>query len=170
MDKDKRIFEIFVSGFLLAFTLFLLYTSFTTSSKITVVEGLTSMAFPRAILYVQAVFCLFVLGNSTKAYLQEKKDREPVTENKKQDKRPLINNKVLFSLVLMIIYVLLWDYLGFILSTILFFTVEAKMLDIEKPLWKCILFGLLVAGFSYIVFGVIFQVSFPEPLFELLLG
>lgn len=167
MDQSKKIFGIFVSAFLLGFTLFLLYTSFTTASLIAV-EGLTSMDFPRAIFYFQIVLCVFVLVNSIRTFVQAKRDKAVPEEE--QTPKTLIDRKVLISLILVIAYVILWDIIGYLLSTFLFFTVESRMLDNEKALWKCALIGLIVAGFSYTVFGILFQVSFPEPLLQLIFG
>ncbi|HHV64989.1 MAG TPA: tripartite tricarboxylate transporter TctB family protein [Peptococcaceae bacterium] len=169
MDKDKKFFEVVVSAFLLALTVFLLYISYTSPSTF-VADGLASMDFPKSVFYIQAVLCLIVLVNSVKKYLLCIKEERSTQVSDKVAKTPLINSKVLISIILIIIYVFLWDYLGFILSSFIFFTVESRILDKEKALWKCVIIGLLVALLSYVIFGILFQVSFPEPLLDLFLG
>ena len=62
----------------------------------------------------------------------------------------------------MIIYVGLWQVLGFLLSTILFVIAEAKILKRDEPIWKAVVIAVAVDLIIYIVFIRIFAISLPE--------
>jgi len=169
MEKDKKIFEMFVSGFLLLATLYLLYISLTTTNKF-VNQGMASMDFPKGIFYIQALFCLIVFVKAFKAYREicKKNGHSPAEGTAKN--KPTIDKKVIVSIGLIIIYAACWNILGYLLSTFLFVVAESRVLDSSKALWRSLVFALLTAAFTYIVFGILFQVSLPEPLLELVLG
>ena len=64
----------------------------------------------------------------------------------------------------------MWKVIGFSLSTLLFFIGEAIYLDRKRPLWLTILIGVIATVFMYVVFGVLFKVSLPDPLMDMVRG
>lgn len=166
MEKNKRVFEISVSGFLFVVTLYLFYISVTTVNKFPN-QGMSSMDFPKTFFAIQMVFCLIIFFNAVRAWLKtDKADSQASAERP----RAIINTKVLVTIVLIVAYAICWNLIGYILSTFLFVVAESRMLDDSKDFWRSLLFALFVAIFTFIVFGILFQVSFPEPLRELLFG
>ncbi len=166
MEKSKRIFEISVSGFLFLLTLYLFYISVTTVNKFPN-QGMGSMDFPKTFFAIQMLLCLIIFVNAVRA--RPKSDK---ADSQADAARPegIIKTKVLATIVLIIAYAICWNLIGYILSTFLFVIAESRVLDDSKAFWRSLLFALFVAIFTFIVFGILFQVSFPEPLRELLFG
>ncbi len=166
MEKDKSFFEISVSGFLFLVTLYLFNISVTTVNKFPN-QGMSSMDFPKTFFAIQMLFCMIIFFNAVRARLKAEK---PDSQSGAQRLGGIINTKVLITIVLIVAYAICWNLIGYILSTFLFVTAESRVLDDSKAFWRSILFALFVAIFTFIVFGILFQVSFPEPLRELLFG
>ena len=166
MGRNNRIFEIGVSGFLFIATLYLFYIAITTVNKFPN-QGMGSMDFPKIFFAIQMVLCLFIFAKSVRGYLNS---NEVAPKTKMEEEESLIKTQVLISIVLTIAYAICWNLIGYLLSTFLFVVAESRVLDNSKSFWRSLVFASFVAVFTYIVFGLLFQVSFPEPLLDLLFG
>lgn len=81
-----------------------------------------------------------------------------------------VDPRVYITLGLILLYAFAWNAIGFSLSTFIFVTIESKLLRRESPWKKSILVGLVTTVFMVLVFGNLFNVDFPEPLYELIWG
>ena len=79
------------------------------------------------------------------------------------------DRRVYISTGLIVLYALLWNPLGFCLSTGLFLLGIFQVLRPNKQsLAKDLLLSVAVTAGIYLLFGKVFHVYFPEPLLELL--
>ncbi len=168
MDIRKLKCEIGVTSFILAATIYLQYVAYTTKVR-TNVQGMQSMDFPKIILYLLIILCLFILITGIRKLVKFRRLEKAQNQGQETvDKPPMIHKKIILSTGLIIAYAIAWNIIGFILSSIAFFYVESRVLDNEKPWWQVLLLSLGYTAIVYVVFGLAFRVSFPEPIFELM--
>lgn len=159
MSRTEKKFELIVLIFLVILTGVLLFTASTADSVAT--DGLSSMEFPKYIFMIVIALCLIIMIPNIKTLCKK--------ENNSESKEIFIDKRVGISLAFICSYAILWNVIGFFLSSFLYFSAQAKVLDKEKSNLQIILIGFCVALFIYGVFGFAFKVSFPEPLMEMLL-
>lgn len=160
MNKTEKIYESIVLGLFLIFFSYLLYIAETVESYS--FEGLASMDFPSWIfMLVIALSGLKLLGNIILFAKQR------IAMNGRLD---YVDPRVYITLGLILLYAFAWNAIGFSLSTFIFVTIESKLLRKESPWNKSILVGLMTTVFMVMVFGYLFKVDFPEPLYELIWG
>jgi len=162
MQRNARVFELSVSIFLFALSGYLFYVALTTGRPAS--GGMSSMDFPKAILAVMMLASAVLIGRAVLWFIKNPKG------SSKEAAAPLLPKKAVLTFALICVYAMLWKVLGFFLSSFFFFTVEAKMLDNERPLPMVTLIGFSAAVLMVLVFGVMFKVQFPEPLLELIRG
>lgn len=77
--------------------------------------------------------------------------------------------KIIVTILLIVAYAAMWNVIGFFVSTLIFFFVESMLLDTSS--WKkAALLSILYAIVVYAVFGLCFNVSFPEPILDMILN
>lgn len=162
MKKNDRIMEAIAVAITFLLTLVFFYIACTTKTK-AVSGGIGPMDFPKIILGIQLVLLLVIAVQAVNRF------RKRAPEPSEEAKEPLMDKRVLLSIAAILIYIVCWNILGFCLSSFLFFSYEAHMLDKEDKLWKVMALGLVATVLIYLIFGVGFKVSFPEPLAELLM-
>ena len=81
----------------------------------------------------------------------------------------LIPLRTLLTFLLVIVYVKLWDVLGFSISTFLFFAVESKLCKPEQSIGKTLLISLIFSVAVYLIFVVGFSMFLPEPILDLII-
>lgn len=165
MKKNDRIMEAVAVGIIFVLTLLFFYIACTTKVK-AVAGGIGPMDFPKIILGIQLLLLLITVFHMTAGI--RKSEKMPLKEEK-ASKEPLVDKRVALSIAAILIYIICWNFLGFCLSSFLFFSYEAHLLDKEDKLWKILVLGLVATTLIYLVFGIGFKVSFPEPLAEILL-
>ena len=106
------------------------------------------------------VLCIGMLTKNVVEICKEKS----LGEFKKLDKR------VLIMLAMIIVYAVLWEVIGFCLSSILFVTASSLLLRKNCGWVKALIVGIGSTVILYFVFGYLFKVDFPEPLLELIFG
>lgn len=163
----KQKIEIAVTSFLLAATGYLQSVAYTTKVR-TNVQGMQSMTFPKILFYIQMALCAFVLISGLLKLQKLKKQQQEKSGETVQAKTPLIHQKILISVGLIVLYAIAWEFIGFCLSTVIFFFTESIVLDREKPWWHILLLALGYTALIYSVFHLGFGVAFPEPLFEIM--
>jgi len=160
MNKTEKIYESIVLGLFLIFFSYLLYIAKTVESYS--FEGLASMDFPSWIfMIVIALSGLKLLGNIILFAKQR---------NLMNGKLDYVDPRVYVTLGLILLYAFAWNAIGFSISTFIFVTIESKLLRKESPWKKSFLIGFVATVFMVVVFGYLFNVDFPEPLYELILG
>lgn len=164
MQRNSKIFELGVSIMLFCLAGFLIYVANTTGMPAS--DGMSSMDFPRGIFVVMMILCAYVGVNSVFWFMKHPK----TAEESSKPKEPMVKRKAVLTFIFICIYALLWNVIGFSLSTFVFFTVESRMLDSKRPLKWAIIIGLGAMVLMYLVFGVLFKVQFPEPILEMVRG
>jgi hypothetical protein len=158
MNKTEKIYESIVLGLFVIFFSYLLYIAKTVESYS--FEGLASMDFPSWIfMIVIALSGLKLLGNIILFAKQR---------NLMNGKLDYVDPRVYVTLGLILLYAFAWNAIGFSISTFIFVTIESKLLRKESPWKKSFLIGFVATVFMVVVFGYLFNVDFPEPLYELI--
>ena len=152
-----------------AFFSFLFYVASTSESYN--FDGIASMTFPKWIIGFTIFLSVLKLGMNlcAKSDPSEESEVEEAPELVDGLSHQASNRKKLISLVGIVIYAFLWNFLGFGLSTVLFVTLESHYLRPKTPFLKCLLVGVGATLVLYFVFGFLFNVDFPEPILELIL-
>lgn len=163
MEKQKRLCEIFVATFVLAVSSYLLQVAYTARIR-TNVTGLNAMAFPKAMLYILIVLCLYVVVNGLIKYGIEKKKQQKEQGEGITQREAFFGKEVVLSVVLIALYAIGWPFIGFILSSFIFMFAESRLLDAEKPWWHALIVACGYTLLVYFTFNLGFGVSFPEPL------
>lgn len=164
-DRKLKIFELIVSIFFILFCSVMLYVSFTTKVSMGAYsrKELASFWFPKIVLFLMLGFAICCLIFTVSWFVRHKNE-----EKNKISFFELFHKKSVITYILLLVYVLMWNVIGFALSTFLYFGVQTKVMDVERS-WKQIM--LVSAGLTallVLVFSVAFSVDFPEPLFELI--
>ena len=125
-------------------------------------SDMASMDFPKGILIILAVLCI---GKIITSCITSAKEHSLDDES-----RIFVDRRTWMTAISIIIYAILWNVIGFCLSSFLFFYAEALILkkDANKKYTALISIGVTMSIF--VIFGVAFGVDFPEPLLELFVG
>lgn len=92
MDKQKRLCEIYVSSFILAVSAYLLRIAYTSKIRSNV-TGMNAMIFPKIILYLIIILCLYLIVNSIFKLAQEKAHSEEYESTVNFKETPFISKK-----------------------------------------------------------------------------
>lgn len=164
MNRNSKYFELIVSVLLLIGSCFMIYIAQTTGKPST--DGsLTAMAFPRAMYIVIIILSVYLIAMNAIWF-----KNNPKTPENTPPKGTLLPRKSWVTFVAICVYAAMWQVIGFSLSTLLFFIGEAIYLDRKRPLWLTILIGVIATIFMYVVFGVLFKVSLPDPIMDMVRG
>lgn len=160
MQKSERKYELAVLLLITAVVSFLAYTAATDSVSF-VGKGIGPMVFPQIILWIILVLCVTRLVFTLRFLVEHHNEKD---ESARTDPR------VWVTYVLIVLYAVLWNVLGFSISTFIYFTAQAWVLNRQTVLWKAAIFGLIIAAVMSMLFGKVFYVNFPEPVMELIFG
>lgn len=160
MNKSRKLYENIILVAFLAFFSYLLYVAETSPSY--TFEGVASMEFPAAIFILMLVLCAVKLVGNIVVMVKEKGVGQASMER--------IPLQIWLSLAMIVAYSFLWHLIGFALSTFAFVTLESKLLRPKTPWIKAVLVGIGTTIVMVVVFTYLFNVDFPEPLYELIVG
>ncbi len=173
MDLKKQRAEIAVTSLILAIAGYLQYVAYTSKER-TKVQGMRSMTFPKAILYVIMALCLIVLVRGVIQYVKLRRQEKSAPAVREKGGFPAwlktIDIRIPLSVGLFILYAAMWNVVGFVISSFLFFLAESLLLDRGKPWWHALLIAVVYVAVVYLIFSVGFKVRFPEPILEELFG
>jgi hypothetical protein len=123
-------------------------------------EGMSPMDFPRIMLGAIFIFAAIILIISIRETIKMK-------VSGKEQGEPVLNLRIIVGMVSIIVYIILWNIVGFSISTVLYIFGLAYFLNTTIKWWQ----GLLVAGgftvLMDLVFVQLFAVMFPEPLWDI---
>jgi hypothetical protein len=68
---------------------------------------------------------------------------------------------IAFIFAALVAYILLFQSLGYLFSTILFMIVVLKFMDRSRPFWKVLILSVLVSGVCYVLFVYLFRIQIP---------
>lgn len=160
MDKKQstqRWFENVV--YMLCIAVFSYLLSSAMSVKPRAYDGMQSMTFPKIIFSLVILLCVIkLIGN----IISMIKDKELSFER--------ADTRVFISLLMIIIYAVMWKLIGFGASSVLFVSAEAKLLRSQVKWWKAAAVGAGSTAVLYFIFGFLFNVDFPEPIISLIFG
>ncbi len=153
MNRNEQFFERIVLLVMMAGFGALLYTALNFKSSFGSAENLSSMAIPVCVLSLVLVLCAIRLAMNLLAWAKSKGGQWEKTDR-----------RVYISTGLIVLYALLWNPLGFCLSTGLFLLGIFQVLRPNKQsLAKDLLLSVAVTAGIYLLFGKGFPVYFPGP-------
>ena len=170
MDLKKQRIEIAVTALIMALAGYLQYSAYHTKQR-TNVQGMQSMTFPKIVLFLILGMCAIVLVQGILNYRRLK-----AKQNKEQAVQSAAGSanggtmKIVLTTIMIVAYACMWKVIGFTLSSIVFVFAESMLLDRETSPAKALLIAAVYTAVVFVVFGVCFGVSFPEPIFEALMG
>ena len=167
----KKTYELIVILLFLAFCGVMLSEGLTKNilPPIFVSEFVKPYDFPNVALIVIAVLCVFLLIKTIVDITKEKKQASAVKAPEKTEEEKAIEKtnllKSRLTLGLIIVYVILWKFLGFFIATPLFVFAECMILPKKRSWWKALLCAAATTIICYVVFTLLFKIRFPNPLF-----
>lgn len=158
-EKTEKTYENFV--YVLFICVFSYLFKVAMSAKSLKVNGMKSMTFPKGIIAVMIILCAAkLISNIIQAVRRHNESGEPFER---------LHPIKLLTLALIIVYAALWNVTGFAISSLLFITVEAKILRWKDCSWlKAFAVSVGATAAIYLIFGFLFSVDFPEPLLSML--
>ena len=160
-ERTKKINELIISIFLILFTIWMYYLALT-AKGITGAgrrTGLSSFALPKVFLVILFIFAAIQLIRTMIWFTKNRNKSDPVF---------MFENKIPYTYLALIIYAILWKYIGFTLSTFIIFCIVSKLLESERTWKQVLLLTTLFTIGSYLIFGVFFQIPLYEPFLRLL--
>lgn len=163
-QRKKVIFELGVEIFLAILVTVLLVISYQPQRYlVTTGNNMGPFVFPRIILYLFLALLAFD-GVRLAGILKRG------AKNQTGEKVNLLPKPVVLTLASVIVYAFLWNAIGFTLSTVLFLTIETKIVNNDVPFKNGLLVAIISTVILTIVFVILFKMEFPEPILDLLLG
>ncbi len=163
-EKEQKFFEIIVSAFFMAFSIYMLVVAYTTEKVTnTSVVLIKAMTMPKIVLWMMLGIAVLLMLQAVSWYLRNR-GKGVWPEFKK-----LLHWKVAVSFALVVVYALSWEYIGFSIATFIFFAIETKLVKPDQSILKTVIIALLFAAAMYLLFGVAFKMFFPEPILDLII-
>jgi uncharacterized membrane protein YhdT len=137
MNKTARVYELIACVVLAIYSLVMIVHAYL-NPVTTKVTGLPSYTFPVAIYAIMLGICIVLIAINryrgakiTKKFesLSEEEKRQLDEEEKGQYVFQRLDKRVIITIGMIIAYAVGWNILGFSLSTLLFVTLEAKILN-----------------------------------------
>ena len=166
----KRTYELIVILLFLAFCGVMLSEGLTKNVLPTafVSEFTKPYDFPNVALIVIAVLCLFLLVKTIIGMSKDKKQAAETPDKRTEEEKAVAKTNLMKSRItlgLIIVYVILWKFLGFFIATPIFVFAECMVLPEKRVWWKALACAGATTVACYLVFTLLFQIHFPNPLF-----
>jgi hypothetical protein len=160
-EREIKIFEVLACVFFILFALFFLYQAFASKTISASKEGeLQPMDAPKTVLIGMSIFAGIILFFALKWYM--------VNGFKGKTKLDIFTVKTILTFVYILVYALLWNLIGFILCTFIFFVAESKTLEPSRSWKQVLLVSFIFTVGCVLLFRQLFYISFPEPLLDLI--
>ncbi len=169
-NKTARVFELIAALLLGTYSAVMIIYAKTHPASMTG-DGMASYTFPVIMYAVMLVCCIILIIQNRITAAKKAKEYKQLTETERKNigeekKKEYVFEKldvrVWITIALILIYVALWQILGFMISTFLFVICEAKVLKKDEPIGKCILVALGAVLIIYLIFVRLFSISLPE--------
>lgn len=160
MQKSERKIELLVLMLTVAGIALLLQNAQIAAGKF-VGKGIGPMLFPQIILSIM-LFLSMIRMVVTIRYL--------VYHRKQQDEKKQRDIRTIATYLLIVVYALLWNVLGFSVSTFIYIIAQSFVLKRDVKLLQTVLIALLISVVMYLFFAELFYVNFPEPILEYIFG
>jgi|SRR5690554_516932 len=161
-EREIKIFELGASLFLILFGIYFLYEAFTAENIFGVIAGneMAPMDVPKVILFVIVILSVMIFALTLFWFVKNKRERK--------ERLTFFPKKTVLTFIFIIIYTSLWNVIGFTLSSFLYFSFQSKVLEPNRGWKQVILVSLGFTAACVVLFTVLFKVSFPEPLYDLI--
>lgn len=166
MDMEARklkISELTASLFFMIFSGYMLYLSYTTKVSMGAYSGreLSPYWFPKIVLIIMLTFSCICFLFTIKWFINNRR----VTE-KKVGFFEIHHKKSVITYCLLVVYALLWNVIGFSLSTVIYFSLQTKVMDKERSWMQIILISVVFTAGLVLLFSTLFNVKLPEPIIK----
>lgn len=163
-DKNRNL-KIFTCAFcilIIAICIPLLIIAVTTSYPASLKDTFKPMYLPIFLLGFLTLTALFFLISTGLQLLRDSKAAR--ADGETPEKFVPITSSGVFAFIATILYALAWQYIGFTISTAIFFALASKRFEPERPWKQVVPVSILFAVVVYVVFVIVFNVPFPEPI------
>jgi len=163
-ERTQKIYEVIVSLFLIAASIFMLLSANESSKTAwtTTTNELSTWWFPRVILSVMIVMSAGVLFIALRWLYRHRKDGQ------KAGLWDMFHKKSVLTFLCMTGYAVLWRVAGFSIGTFVYFITQTKLLDPSRSLKQIAVASLLFTALLMVVFSSMFRVSFNEPVLDII--
>ncbi|MGI6128620.1 MAG: tripartite tricarboxylate transporter TctB family protein [bacterium] len=178
MNKTARVYELLACVVLAIYSLVMIIHAYL-NPVTTKVTGLKSYTFPVATYAIMLGICIILIvlnlvkeRQINKTLCTMSKDERSQMDDKKREQYLFqrLDKRVVITIGMIIAYAVGWNILGFSLSTLLFVTLEAKILNKGTSWASCFLVALVAVVLVYGIFVKLFAISLPEPLLNAIFG
>lgn len=163
--KENKFFELLVTIIFTIFSAFMLYIAFKTQKPTNqAIKVIHAMTIPKIVLAAMLIASVYVLIHTISWYYKNRK-----YGNLFPSFGGLVTKKTFFTLVLVILYACAWKYLGFSISTFIYFAIQSKLVKSEQSIKKTLLVAAAFTIAAYVIFSIGFKMFFPEPILDRIL-
>lgn len=163
MSRNERIIRLCIPVLFVALSIFLLGQIHATENTERVYQGLSPFSVPRVIIWLILAMSVVDIVKDVAALIKNGgfgKDAEKG--------EAIVPLPALIAVVTLAVYVFLWKYIGFTLSTAIYVAGIGKYLRRNRPWWECAIVGVVFAIAMYLLFVELFAVMLPDPLVDLI--
>lgn len=155
--------DVFSGVFLLVVSVIMFITSFSFEALTTSLVGPAFM--PQIIAIVMAIFSVII---AVSGFKKSKSAIEPINAPEEVEEELIVTEKksykpVLISLALMIGYVALLSYVGFLIMTVVYIFLQMLLLShvTHRKIWLFLLISIVTSATIYYLFRNVFYVMLP---------
>ncbi len=155
--------DVFSGAFLLVVSVIMFITSFSFEALTTSLVGPAFM--PQIIAIVMAIFSVII---TVSGFKKSKSATEQINDPEELEEELIVTEKksykpVLISLALMIGYVALLSYVGFLIMTVVYIFLQMLLLShvTHRKIWLFLLISIVTSATIYYLFRNVFYVMLP---------
>lgn len=170
-EKRTKVFELIVAVFFMLFSSYMLYVAFTSKANMGAyaAKEMHPFTFPKIILFLMLFFAIICFSYTLSWLIKNKKKEQDTQITSFKEKLFFyLPQKSLMTYIFILVYIALWNVLGFALSTIAYISIQTKYLERERSMKQIILIATIVALGLTVLFSVLFRVNLPEPIIDLI--
>lgn len=167
----KKYSEIISGSFIIVFSLFIFLSSF--SIKMLTVSRIGSAFVPQLIAILLAVTGVFILIGGIKSFRATKLEtaHNPAQENiqNQNQKKPARRYAVILTLIILLLYILFLEKVGFIIMTALYLFAQIYILagDLNRKIPVFAAIAIIASLAIYFLFVSAFQLMLPSGILDL---
>lgn len=121
--------------------------------KVQLQDVIDSYVYPLVLAVVLSLLSLGLIFKSLRA------DAEEPSGSRLPSGKMLL--AIAFIFAALIAYIVLFQTLGYLTSTILFMISVLKFMDRTRSFWNILILSVLVSGVCYVLFAVLFRIQIP---------
>lgn len=157
--KIKRINSDLIASIVIVFLCIILYSELTASKELLIYGGLGGLFWPKVLILGVLILNFILFLNSIRSYKYKKNAFIYDKDVKDYDKES--NIRIIASILLFLLYPIIIDIMGFIISSIAFLCAHMYIFGIRKKL-KLFFISFLIISVLVILFIIILEIPFPR--------